>query len=355
MPSDLNTKPPFACTSGPQDASVVVVGEAFGKDEELLERPFIGASGQELTRLLREAGFQRSELLLTNVLALRPPDNKIEALCTSKKELPNDYSAPAISHGKYLRPEFLPELLRLKEEILAHPRNLVVALGNTACWALLGSSGIGSLRGVVASSTLCPPTKVLPTYHPAAVLRSWHWRPIMLADLLKAKRESSFAEIVRPSRELLVDPTLQEIAEWKERYAVHASALAVDIETKNGQITDIGFASSPSHAICITLCHEDGTSPWATDAEEHLAWNLVEELLMLPCQKIMQNGLYDMQYLLKAGFRVVNAGEDTMLLHHALYPEMQKGLAFLSSIYGTEANWKMTYRKSKKEATKKDD
>ena len=48
-------------TSGPHDAEIVLVGEAWGADEDVQKRPFVGASGNELTRILTEAGLSRSE------------------------------------------------------------------------------------------------------------------------------------------------------------------------------------------------------------------------------------------------------------------------------------------------------
>ena len=53
------TAPPFAHTSGPTNAKLVLVGEAWGEQEALVQRPFIGYSGQELTRMLDEAGIAR--------------------------------------------------------------------------------------------------------------------------------------------------------------------------------------------------------------------------------------------------------------------------------------------------------
>jgi len=54
-----------------------------------------------------------------------------------------------------------------------------------------------------------------------------------------------------------------------------------------------------------------------------------------------QNGLYDLQYILRMGLRPANCQADTMLLHHSLFPELQKGLGFLGSIYTNEASWKL--------------
>ena len=56
--------------------------------------------------------------------------------------------------------------------------------------------------------------------------------------------------------------------------------------------------------------------------------------------KLWQNEAYDLQYLARMGFIVRNSQHDTMLLHHAHYPEMPKSLGFLGSIYCNETAWK---------------
>ena len=335
----------FAYSSGPKNARIALVGEAWGKDEELIKLPFIGYSGQELTRLLADAEIKRSECFLTNVFAFRPLGNDIETLCAKKAEVGPGYALKPIKPGKYIKPEFLPELERLADEIRTVKPNLVVALGNVACWALLGSSGITALRGAVAESSLIPGQKVIATYHPAAILRDWPKRPIVVADLLKAAREMEFPEIRRVQREITCAETLDEIDYWIEHYALRATHLAVDIETYRGQIDMIGFASDPEHALNIkffnTGTHEN---TWGSVLEEVEARKRVLQLLTLPAKKIFQNGLYDLQYLLREGFTIKNVAEDTMLLHHAMYPELPKGLGFLGSIYTNETAWKLLNR-----------
>jgi len=69
------------------------------------------------------------------------------------------------------------------------------------------------------------------------------------------------------------------------------------------------------------------------------AWNYVRRW----CQKpsVFQNGLYDIHFLWRRyGISVPNAIDDTMLMHHAFQPEMEKGLGFLASIYTDEQSWK---------------
>lgn len=330
--------PPFAHSSGPKDAKIAIVGEAWGEQEALIGKPFQGYSGQELTRMLQEAGIARRDCFLTNVFAFQPPHKDVANLCGTKTE-----TQSTLLHlgkkGQYLHPQYEGELERLKAELDVVRPNVVLALGSTACWALLSTNGIGALRGTVATSSLLP-LKVLPTYHPAGVLRNWAWRPITVADLIKAKRESAFPEVKRPRRFILVNPTIEDCKDW---IATHLRAeCACDIETKFGMIEMIGFSASPEHAMVVPFWDRaKGGSYWSRD-EEREARRIVASILENPqITKVFQNGLFDLQYILKEGYRPRGCREDTMLLHHALYPEMQKGLGFLGSVYTSEPAWKM--------------
>lgn len=312
----------------------------------------------------RESWLRSAGIAMTNVLALRPPQNKLEYLCGSKKEV-SAYagSLPALARGKYLREEYLGEVDRLREELSAWRPNLVIALGNTATWALLGATNIGSIRGTVTaagadwSGQAELPLKVLPTYHPSAVLRQWAWRTIVIADLMKAQREAAFPDIRRPKRRVLVSPTQAEMLAWEqETYRYTPTGLSPDIETEAGQITMIGFARTSTEAMVIPFWDrgKPGYSYWASAAEERVAWDCMERLLQYQCPKIGQNFIYDLQYLTRNGIQPAQCTEDTMLLHHSLFPEMQKGLGFLGSIYTNESSWKLL-RKRKADTEKKDE
>lgn len=346
--------PAFAATSGPRSgAKIALVAEAWGQQEELTKQPLIGTTGQELNRMLKEAGIDRTHCFATNVFALRPTDNKIDKLCLDKKGVGGkDYMLPATNMGKYIEPRFFPELERLKEELLAVKPNLIIALGAISTWALLRSPKIGSIRGTTTDSVLVPGCKVLPTYHPSAVYRNWSLRPIVVADLMKAKKESEFPEVRRPQRFILVRPSIPEMYAWWQEHGANAERLAFDIETTKGQIRNIGFAPNRKHAINIPFIVND-KSYWPTINGEWAAWQFVQMVLDSPAVKIAQNGLYDIQYCWRQSLRIRNYREDTMLQHHALYPEMSKGLGFLGSIYTGEPSWKLL--RGKAESLKKDD
>lgn len=378
--------PPFAAWSGPRDAKVVFLAEAWGQSEAELHKPLIGESGREFWRMLgeawphvkpelhaaavsdqtyglgwvgaREKWLAAASVGLTNVLAFRPPQNKIPELCLKKKALPKDYGWPAIDSAGYLDPQFLPEVERLREELTQCRPNLIVALGAKASWALLRNTAISAIRGTVTKETLTGfGLKTIATFHPAGVMRQWGWRPIVVADLMKAQRESRSPSIIKPKRLVLVDPTETELHQWVKRLlALPPRWLAADTETRGGQITMISFAPSAGEAIVIPF-HDPaapGQSYWRTHAEEWAAWAWVQRVLESPIPKIWQNGLYDLQYVLPMGILPQACLEDTMLLHHSLFPEMNKGLGFLASVYTDSPEWK-SMRKEKMDTEKRDE
>jgi uracil-DNA glycosylase len=396
--------PAFAHTCGPRDAPVVLVGEAFGSNEEILGVPLVGWSGQELARILHETGhvadpppdtmgstvdslrlkawWQQSGVLTTNVLAFRPPNNNWvhDTICGPKGEMPQGYALPPLQIGKYLRPEYHGELDRLREELAAAPRHLVVAMGAKATWAILRDTRIGAIRGAVTQGHpqgVAPSTKVLPVWHPANVLYDWRRRVVLVADMIKARREREYPEVRRPQRWVLVAPTLDEVRQWTARtlsvvkdwklgLLPRCTLLSVDIETFQGQIESIAFARTRSEALVIPFIDrslppdrhdpmpQQGWSYWARQEDEVEAWKNVKALLESNIPKLFQNGLFDLQYLWRAGMRPRACIEDTMILHHALYPEMQKSLAFLGSVYSNEAPWKLM-RGRRREDYKRDE
>ena len=323
----------------------MIVGEAWGQEEEKEGRPFVGTSGYILDGMLSIAGINRKETYVTNVFNLRPQRNDVASLCGTKVEgIPG---FPTLFKGKYVRKEYARELNRLYDEIRRENPNIIIALGATAAWALLHSSGIRAIRGATAqtppavSQILGRAFKVLPTYHPTAVAREWTLRPIVITDLDKARRESGHAEFNRPERSIWIKPTLDDLALFERQHINPAARLSIDIETKGDQITCVGFAPDPSIGIVIPFYSAlaPDKNYWRSHDEEMAAWDYVRRW----CQKpsVFQNGLYDIHFLWRRyGIAVPNAEDDTMLMHHAYQLEMEKGLGFLASVYTDEASWK---------------
>jgi uracil-DNA glycosylase len=135
---------------GSPTADVVVVGEAPGAEEDRTGRPFVGRAGKLLDLMLASVGFPRESVFICNVLKCRPPGNRN----------PQADEVAACS----------PYLVRQLE--LVRPR-AIFAVGTFAAQALLGTTvPIGRLRGTVHTYREIP---LIPTYHPAALLRNPAW------------------------------------------------------------------------------------------------------------------------------------------------------------------------------------
>lgn len=336
---------------------IAIVGEAWGEEEEKQRMPFVGASGWHLTKMLEEAGINRHECFLTNTFNLHPVKNDLDTLCVPKKD--DRLGLPPLKTGKYLHHQYAGELTRLYNELSQVRPNIILALGNTACWALLLNTGISKIRGTVSATIKPPGIKCLPAYHPAAVLRDWSLRPVTILDFMKAKRQSEFPEIRRPKRYVYTEPDLQTLYSWAEEFIPGAPYLSLDIETKGQLIDCIGFATSRDNAICVPfmdLRKPDGNY-WPTAQDELAALDFVARLCATKLKKVGQNLLFDLNFIWRHwGITVdVSMGfEDTMLMHHALHPESPKGLGFLGSVYTDEPAWK-TMRPRGKSTIKRDD
>ena len=333
-------------------ADLVIIGEAWGKDEEAAGgEPFVGASGRLLRLLMRATGLDPKQAYFTNTFNLRPtPTNDVKNLCGPRTEgIPG---WPALMPGKYVKAKYAPELERLALEIRNEKPNLVLTVGASALWAMTGHTPrITQQRGSPIWSD-SHAVKVLPTFHPSAVLRDYKLKPILFADLTKASRELMFPEVRAPKREIWTAPSLEDMQVFLKDYILPAPYCSVDIETAGGQITCIGFAPTEDRAIVIPFDDMDRTDRcfWPTLETELQAWDWVRTVLSLPKKFVFQNGLYDMQYLWRVmGIAVPGAADDTMLLHHALQPEMKKSLGFLASIYTDEPSWKFMRKSAKKE------
>lgn len=316
---------------------IMIVGDHLAEKDMRSGRPFTDGSGYVLDKMLSAAGIRRSECHVTCVFYRYPGAGGIERQMCGGKE---GGILPAFSRGKYVRNEFQPELDRLTGEIERVNPNVILAMGNAALWALTGGIGIKKNRGTPMQGTTGH--KVIPTWAPVSVIRQWTLRPIVIADLHKAKAQSEYPDIRRPKRIIHMDPTIEDIEAFYHEYIVPAPFLSVDIETKSKTITEIGFATSASRALVVPFYHRasPGRNYWSTFDEEREAWRWVRRIL---AEKpvIGQNYQYDLKYLWQTvGIPNPHFIGDTMILHHTLQPEMEKGLGFLASIYTQEPAWK---------------
>lgn len=316
------------------------MGEAPGEREVMEGVPFVGYSGQELTRMLSEAGINRNDCFLTNVCRLRPPGNDIGAFVALTKA--DVTPRHGIIRDKYVMPPVWEGIEALKREIELVRPNVIIAFGNLSLWALTGNWGITSWRGSMLECNLplaldySP--KVIPTYTPTSIMGQWSWRPILVHDLRRAKTQSQSNILLRPDYQFVTRPDFEQACYYLNELIKLVEAgptkLSVDIETRAGHIACIGIAWSKLQAICLPLmCVERKDGYWTFD-EEFVIHKLLRTLLTHPNAVVLgQNFLYDAQYFHRHLHYTPRLVRDTMLAQHACFSNLPKGLDFLSSMY----------------------
>jgi hypothetical protein len=234
-----------------------------------------------------------------------------------------------------------PALVRLYKEIAEVKPNVIVALGALALAALTGEQSIVKHRGTIHLATIRGlPYKILPTYSPWSTSRQYEQRPTVIADLRKAISESLTKDWLPSERLIYTEPTLDDL--WKIWFPrlQHAHELSVDIETKRKQITCIGFSPNPNESYVLPFFFQE-RNYWPDVESEREAYKFMRAILKLPAIKVFQNGMYDITYLWHYKCPVFNCTEDTMLLHHALFPALPKALGYIGSVYANERSWKV--------------
>lgn len=321
---------------GPVPAEIMIVGEAPGYDEERLGKPFMGASGSELNKMLGEAGISRGGCFVTNVCRLRPPHNDItHFIAKSKKEITNDHK---LYQGKWVKPPIIDGGNQLQKEISLVKPNIIIALGGTPLWALTGLSGIQRWRGSMlyyTDSKTGASTKLIPTYHPAAILRQWEWRSIAVQDLRRAALFRDGRDYPKVAQKFTIQPSfataLELLNQLLGRLQKGPLRLSFDIETRQGHIDCAGLAWSEEEALCIPFM-VGHTAYWSEDEEATLVWYLYRILTHQNVQVIGQNLLYDAQYTYRRWHFIPRVHQDTMVSWHVAFPGLPKKLDFQASL-----------------------
>jgi len=312
-------------------AKLMILGEAPAREETIQGKPFVGASGRELDRLLSDAGIRRGECWISNVCKYEVPPNEF------RKKLP--FHIRARDHGI----DMDQQLAELRTEIEEIKPNTILALGGTALWALSGKTKISLHRGSIMWGM---GRKFVPTYHPAHLLHSaaggeikGYWnRQVMIFDMKRAHVESLTPTLELPSRTLQICRNSGELYQFLDRYK-DCKKLSVDIEA-GGHCLPIcvGLSFNKSHGMCIPLWNKDSISDIPT-SDLATIWLMLAKILWEK-QIVGQNFNYDRDKLRRLGFAIQRIHSDTLLKAFAINPELPKGLAFLTSIYTREPYYK---------------
>lgn len=151
-------------STGNLNADLMFVGEAPGADEDAKGEPFVGRAGQLLNKIIEAIGMKREDVFIGNINRCRPPGNR----------------TPTLPEAETCKPFLLREIAVVRPKI-------VVVLGNTACQNLLNTKvGITKLRGNFQDYF---GVKVMPTFHPAYLLRDPSKKRETWEDMKKVREE----------------------------------------------------------------------------------------------------------------------------------------------------------------------
>ena len=142
---------------GNPNAEILFIGEAPGRNEDLIGEPFVGSAGKLLTEALESAGLSRDDVYITNVVKCRPPNNRITL--QEEKDACNSYL------GKEL------EIIKPK---------IICIMGNTAYGSLLNGNSITKNRGKIIEKD---GQRYFLTIHPAATIYNQELKSVLKNDI----------------------------------------------------------------------------------------------------------------------------------------------------------------------------
>jgi DNA polymerase I-like protein with 3'-5' exonuclease and polymerase domains/uracil-DNA glycosylase len=285
----------------------------------------------DLDRLLKETKIYKSNCWLSAVSKFHIPESP------KGKKIP--FSQRATIAGVDL-PE---QIAKLQEEINAIKPNVIIPLGSGPLWTVYGKPHIENYRG---SIVLGMGRKCIPTYNPrglsgysGAEFKGYWNRQIIAFDLKRAKLQSEFPDINRPSRILRVCRNSAELSEFIQRKK-DKTRLGIDIEALRCIPTCLGLAFDRFEGMSVPLWNCNGISK-IPDSDLAQIWLILAELLKNPkFKKVGQNFKYDEDKITRLGLSIDRLSSDTMLKAFAINPELPKSLAFSTSIFTEEPYYK---------------
>jgi DNA polymerase I-like protein with 3'-5' exonuclease and polymerase domains/uracil-DNA glycosylase len=193
------------------------------------------------------------------------------------------------------------------------------------------------------------------TFNPQSLFSGQsHEEITFMNDLIKAI-EISQKGWLPPKENFLLAPSVQDVREWARSCLTEHPTLYVDIESTGdlhkrdrNNITMIGmYRRDLDQALVVPIRDADG---YYWDLKE---WPYVQEYVrecLSACECVFHNGEFDVKHLNYQGFGPVRIGGDTILLHHALHPELPHDLGYVTSVHGKIPYWKGTLKNAKNQS-----
>lgn len=403
----------------PNKGGMAFIAEAPGTDELArhvekthigeVGQPLVGAAGFVFTGVCKAVGIDRTQHFIGNPFRFKLLDNDLSTICYSAPESHRDMAAlksgalhipnvpmwalelwfkigaAPVATDKYVKVEYLPELVNLWTELREYNPYVLVPMGNTALWSVAGRTLITKCRGSRQPSALLDksgnPFLMVPTFHPSHIQRRPNLRPLLARDLTTAAGAATLPAALGNFDRVVahVPQTYDEVVQAVEKYILNQGSIAVDIETpymraakleededteddtelddapgdpsppEGGralhwpptslrmgyQVDVVGLCANPPDCVVICLRHPVVTSGlWFSAADTPKVVEYLKSILENPQPKVFQNGKFDVAYLDETlGITVSNWEHDTRIMAKALDPAMPADLATLVATY----------------------
>lgn len=209
----------------------LTIAEAPGETESIEGKPLVGGSGKIFDNLCRKAAIPRDQLTIINTINCRPPNNIYPTDGAARKYCSESEGDQIVEHCYRAH---------VKPLLDSRPWERIDALGDKALRVLTGKTdGIMKWRGSPLPLTGTDKPVVVPTLHPAYLMRDQAMIPLAISDLKKGTTV--------PPEWYNTKPTMQDVIDF--RY----TTFALDIETNRftQQIICVGLSGQPFHAICV--------------------------------------------------------------------------------------------------------
>jgi uracil-DNA glycosylase family 4 len=319
---------------------LAVVGEAPGTTEILEGRPFVGPSGRLMLRELGRIGLQRHQVHWSNAVlcSVRKKDLAVARKCCAER-LRQELAAAA-------PPVVMPVgALGARSSLLATKSTPILKWRGSISKVNYGASTqAGSSSGTAKLPSNTREAWVLPTIHPAFVLRAPQWERVLRIDIQRAQRVA--AEGFTPPEEItgrrfIVARTLQQLEE-----ALH---LMRGSEDSGFDVETVGLGPMLTNLVCFGLSdiHTTVIVPWASRRDGSSPWwpqpakiaGLVSEYWKSR-RVITHNGpSFDHIIAHRYGLQI-EEWDDTLIAAHATAPELPKNLAHVVTMGLDVAPWK---------------
>lgn len=342
------------------DSNIALVAEAPGEKEVVHNRPLVGPSGMELNEALKAIGASRQMFNIHNAICCRPPENDLDKVMLkwqrSNKEREKKGEEPLPSPIECCRPRLINELWGSFG---------VVALGKTAYQSLTRKAkSILEIRGGPQVGYLNPvgdfvdgempadapngsqKINILPTLHPAFVLRTRRWTKAFRSDLSRAHRWFTTGTLGWVEPEITINPTPDQLRKFIERADID---YAVDVETTiddptQADLRTVGIGTEHAAMVVVLKSIETGLPVYPSKEDNEIRDILRSFFDDRDKVKVAHNGGYFDRMVIKNHFGVdPKPMMDTILLHRSVESELPHKLAYVGSIYTDVTAWKQNH------------